>query len=110
MKILTGVLTVKEIKGLNIKENDSLSFDFEYIDSVDNYFIVLNGERFLSFSNYRDRLNSFNKIKRMGLGLGWIKPILTDEEEGIIQASKNGENPFAYSIICSNPELNEVVK
>ena len=32
----------------------------------------------------------------MGLGFGWQSPQLTDEEKGIVQASKNGENPFAY--------------
>jgi hypothetical protein len=34
----------------------------------------------------------------------------SDETEGIIQASQNGENPFACTIMCANPLLNEVCK
>lgn len=39
-----------------------------------------------------------------------MKNLSSDEFDGIVQAAKNGENPFAYTIICSNPELNEVHK
>jgi hypothetical protein len=44
----------------------------------------------------------------MDLGWGWQAPQLTDEEQGIVQASQNGENPFAYSIICADPSQNGI--
>lgn len=109
MKRVNATLTAREIREMNIKENDVLGFDYQW-DGVDNNYLTINGERVLSFSSQSDRKKSFDKIKRMGFGFGWKAPILTDEEEGIIQASKNGENPFAYSIICANPKLNEVVR
>jgi hypothetical protein len=34
----------------------------------------------------------------------------SDETDGIIQAAELGENPFAFSIICANPELNGIFK
>lgn len=110
MKTLNSILTVTEIRKLNLNKNDVMGFDFQCENGIDNNYLTINGKRILSFINPKDRRNSFNKIKRMGLGLGWQKPQLTDEEEGIIQAYKNGENPFAYSIICANPKMNEIVK
>ena len=108
MKTLNSTLTVKEIKNLNINENDIMGFDFQWENDIDNYYLTINGKRIVSFTNCRDRRKSFDKIKRMGLALGWKAPQLTDEEEGIIQAHKNGENPFAYSIICANPIYNKI--
>ena len=34
--------------------------------------------------------------------------ISQDEFDGLCQANEIGENPFKCSIMCSNPELNEV--
>jgi hypothetical protein len=110
MKAINTVLSASEIRTLNIQEGDVLGFDFQYDNGVDNNYLTVNGKRVVSFLSGRDRKKSFDKIKRMGLGFGWKAPLLTDEEEGIIQASKNGENPFAYSIICANPLMNEIVK
>jgi hypothetical protein len=110
MKTSNSVLTAAEIRNLNLNENDIMGFDFQWENGVDNNYITINGERFLSFTKESDRKKSFDKIKRMGFALGWQKPLPTDEDMGIIQAHKNGENPFAYSIICSNPSRNEVVK
>ena len=110
MKRLNKTLTAKEIRDLNIKENDVLGFDFQWEKGLDNYYLIVNGERVISFTNSKDRRKSFDKIKRLGFGFGWEVPQLTDEEKGIIQAHKNGENPFAYSIICANPKMNEVVR
>ena len=110
METLNSTLTAKQIRSLNLTEDDVMGFDFEWENEVDNHYLTINGERVLSFTNSNDRKKSFDKIKRMGLALGWKAPQLTDEEEGIIQAAKNGENPFAYSIICANPEMNEIVR
>ena len=110
MTTLSTTLTAKEIRSLNIKENDLLGFDFEWVNNVDTHYLTVNGQRVVAFLNSKDRRKSFDKIKRMGLGLGFQAPLITDEENGIIQASLNGENPFAYTIICANPERNEIVK
>lgn len=110
MRTLNNTLTAKEIRTLNINEMDVLGFDYQWENGVDNNYLTINGKRVISFLSWKDREKTVSKIKRMGLGLGWKAPILTDEEEGIIQAGKLGLNPFAYSIICSNPELNQIVK
>jgi hypothetical protein len=110
MKTVNSALTAKEIRTLNLKETDVLGFDYEWENGVDNNYLNVNGKRFISFSSWKDRDKSVAKIKRMGLGLGLRTPILSDEEEGIIQSVKLGFNPFAYSIICSNPALNKIVK
>jgi hypothetical protein len=105
-----NTLTAKEIKSMNLAEGDVMGYEYQWEDDKDNYYLVINGKRVASFSNLKHRKQSFDKIKRMGFALGWKAPLLTDEEQGIIQAHKNGENPFAYSIICANPKLNQVVK
>jgi hypothetical protein len=110
MKTSNSTLTAKEIRNLDINENDVLGFDFQWENGVDNNYLTVNSKRVVSFINSKDRRKSFDKIKRMGLGLGWKAPQLTDEEKGIAQAAKNGENPFAYSIICANPKMNEIVR
>lgn len=110
MKTVNSTLTAKEIRNLNINENDVLGYDYEWQNGIDNNYLTVNGERIISFLKSKDREKTFYKIKRMGFGLGRKARILTDEEEGIIQAVQNGENPFAYSIICANPEMNKIVK
>jgi hypothetical protein len=110
MKNLTKPLTSGEIRKMGIKESDSLSYDFLHLGETKQYILCINEKRVLSFEDSRHRTWSYDKIRRMGLGWGARKHQNTDEEDGIIQASKNGENPFAYSIICANPELNEIVR
>lgn len=89
MKNLTNTITAKEIRTLNLKENDVLGFAFER-NEIENNFLLINGKRVLNFTNSRNRQKSFNKIQRMCLGLGWSKPQLTDEEKGLIQAAELG--------------------
>lgn len=110
MKTSRNTLTATEIRNLNLKKNDSLGFDYQWENGIDNNYLTVNGKRLISFINPKDRRKSFDKIRRMGFGLGWKKPQLTDEEEGLIQASKNGENPFACTIMCANPKFNEIIK
>jgi hypothetical protein len=110
MEARTKTLTVNEIRSLNIGKDDVMSYDFQYENGIDNHYLCINGARILSFINPADRRKTYNKIQRMNLGWGWQRSQLTDEEQGIIQAACNGENPFAYSIICANPALNECVR
>lgn len=109
MKILNKTLTAQEIRNLNINKDDVLGFDFQYKNKLENNYLTVNGKRIVSFINLKDRKKSFDKIKRMGFGYGYKNTILTDEEEGVIQAVKNNENPFAYSILCSNSKMNEII-
>lgn len=59
-------------------------------------------------SNSREKQNLWNKLKRMGFEQHYN--FSSDEFDGICQASQIGENPFAFSIICSNPSLNQISK
>jgi hypothetical protein len=110
MKISNSTLTAAEIRSMNLQETDVMGFDFQWENGLENNYLTINSKRIVSFTNPRERRKSFDKIKRMGFALGWKAPLLTDEEQGIIQAGKNRENPFAYSIICSNPKMNKVVR
>ena len=110
MKKFNKTLTAAEIRNANIDKNSVLGKAFQWINNEKCYFLCIDGERRFCFSCENDVTKSINKIKKMGFGFGWRQPSNTDEEKGIIQAGLNGENPFAYSIICANPEYNEVVK
>jgi hypothetical protein len=108
MKNLTTTITASEIRSLNIQKNDCLSFSYCWENGQDNHYLHVNGNKVASFSTSREQLKSYNKIRKMDLGWGWKAPQLTDEEQGIIEAAKNGENPFAYSIICADPSQNGI--
>ena len=75
------------------------------MESGNNNIVFDNGVIFASDSS-KEKTNLWNKLKRMGFEQHYN--FSSDETDGIIEASKNGENPFAYSIICSNPLLNEI--
>ena len=64
-----------------------------------------NGVTFTSETS-RGRVNLWNKLVRMGYEKPETSFFGQDELEGLCMASANGENPFAYSIICSNPAMN----
>lgn len=66
-----------------------------------------NGVIFTSASS-RDNTNLWNKLLRMGFNRHYN--FSSDEIDGLVQASQNGENPFAFSIICSNTSLNGIFK
>lgn len=57
-------------------------------------------------SNERGKL--WNKLKRMGYTQHYNPQ--SDEFDGLCQAGQLGLNPFACTIMCSNPSLNEVCK
>lgn len=104
--VATKTLTAAQIRALNLSKDTRLGYDY----NSGHYLLLADGKVIALFSNGRDRKNTKSKIQRMGLGWGWTAPIITDEDKGIIQAAKNGENPFAYTIMCANPALNEIVK
>ena len=110
MKNLAKTITAEEIRKANLKKDSRLSKDFQWIDDNKCYFLCIDAERRFCFTCENDVTKSITKIKNMGLGFGWTQPINTDEENGIIQAGLNGENPFAYSIICANPKYNKISK
>jgi hypothetical protein len=66
-----------------------------------------NGVIFTSATS-RDNTNLWNKLLRMGFNRHYN--FQSDEIDGLVQASQNGENPFAFSIICSNTSLNGIFK
>jgi hypothetical protein len=70
--------------------------------------IVFDNGVVFSSETPREKTNLWNKLKRMGFEQHYN--FSSDEFDGICQAAKNGENPFAYSIICSNPKLNGIFR
>lgn len=70
-----------------------------------NSIVFDNGVTF-ECSSSREKTNLWNKLKRMGFEQHYN--FSSDETDGIVQASLNGENPFAYSIICANTSLNGI--
>ena len=105
---LIKTITASEIRSLNISKDSVMSYDYLYSNGQNNYYIVIDGVKRIKCENSTTQRKSFNKIKEYGFGFGEGKRMLTDEEEGLCQAAKNGENPFAFSMICANPELNGI--
>ncbi len=66
-----------------------------------------NGITFDSNSQ-KEQTKLWNKLKRMGFQQH--RNTESDEMQGMAEAGRNGENPFAFTIICSNPKLNEISK
>lgn len=98
MDSLSKTITAKEVRTLRIKKEDVLGFSFER-NEVENNYLLVNGRIVLNFATSKDRMKSYNKIQRMSFGLGWQKPQLTDEENGVVQAAKLGlEFPKALVI------------
>ncbi len=100
MEKLTKTITVAEIRNANIKKSSTLSKYFQWVNNKECYFLRIDGEVKYCFNSDNALTKSINKIKKLGLGLGWIQPSNTDEENGLIQAGLNGEDPFRFSIIC----------
>ena len=70
-----------------------------------NDIVFANGVTFSSETSLQ-KVKLWNKLVRMGYEKPETSFFGQDELEGLCMASANGENPFAYSIICSNPDLN----
>ena len=56
----------------------------------------------------REKTNLWNKLLRMGYDR--VHNFQSDEFDGLCQAGELGIDPFACTIMCSNPELNVVIK
>lgn len=93
--------TSKEIRKAN--PQGKMSMDYNGTHNI----IFDNGVVFVSATS-RENTKLWNKLLKMGYNrhYNWQ----SDETDGIIQAAKLGENPFAFSIICANPELNGIFK
>lgn len=66
-----------------------------------------NGVTFTSASP-RESRNLWNKLERMGFERHYN--FSSDEMDGLAEAGRIGENPFAFSIICSNTKFNGIYK
>lgn len=95
---LDRIMKASEIRTLGIKKQDVMGYDY-YNDGWEEYpnKLVINGKVVASFRKTSDRKNSFNKIKRMGLGLGWSSGCISDEDLGLSLADP--KEVFNYKII-----------
>lgn len=70
-----------------------------------NDIVFDNGVVFTS-ATPREKTNLWNKLQRMGYSKHYN--FQSDEFDGLCQAGQLGLNPFACTIMCSNPELNGI--
>lgn len=82
MKTINSVLTANEIRTLSLNKDDVMGYSYIHHNSIDNYYLTINGKEILSFTNPNSRRLSFEKIRRMGLG--WKAPQLTYTQRIII--------------------------
>lgn len=81
--------TTKQIRTANPKGQMTMV-------SGNNNIVFENGFIFTS-ENSREKTNLWNKLLRMGFNRHYN--FNSDEFDGICQASQNGENPFAFTIL-----------
>lgn len=75
--------------------------------SGNNNIVFDNGVIFES-ENSREQRKLWDKLLRMGFERHYN--FSSDEFDGLAQAGANGENPFAFTMMCSNPALNGIFK
>lgn len=75
--------------------------------SGDNGILFDNGVKFISATS-REQSILWRKLSRMGYIQHYN--FNSDENDGIVQAGLNGENPFAFSMICADPRKNGIYK
>jgi hypothetical protein len=102
-------VTIKAVKKLVESNNASgkITCSYIYKNGVDNYNIHFSNGAVLTFESSLIQGRVFRTLKHE-LYFEQDFNFLTEEDEGIIEASKNGENPFAFSIICANTSLNGI--
>jgi len=102
-------VTIKAVKTLVESHNASGTITSSYIykNGVDNYNIHFSNGVVMTFESSLIQSKVFRTLKHE-LGFAQDFNFTTDEDAGIIQASKNGENPFAFSMICANTKLNGI--
>jgi len=64
--------------------------------SGNNNIVFENGVTFTSETT-REKTNLWNKLMRMGFNR--VYNFSSDEFDGLVQASQNGENPYAFTIL-----------
>jgi hypothetical protein len=72
-----------------------------------NNIVFDNGVTFTNETS-REQTNLWNKLKRMGFEQHYN--FSSDENEGLVEAGRRGENPFAYSMICADTKRNGIYK
>lgn len=95
------VITAKQIRQIGFQPETIAGLDYRWEHGTDRHYVTANGERVFCIEGAKgDKLcsQSLKKIRRMGLGFGH-KVMLTDEEKGIAEAGRRGENPFAYKML-----------
>ena len=72
-----------------------------------NNIVFDNGVTFVSESS-KEQQKLWNKL----ISIGYVRHLnlSSDEMQGIKQAGDNGENPFAFSMICADTTKNGVFK
>lgn len=92
--------TTKQIKAMNPAGKMTKT-------SGDNGILFDNGVSFISTTSKEQTL-LWRKLARMGYRQHYN--FKSDEIDGLVQAGKNGENPFAFSLICADPSKNGIFK
>ena len=102
-------ITIKAVKKLveSNNANGKITCSYIYKNGLDNYNIHFSNGVVLTFESSLIQGKVFRTLKH-DLGFAQDFNFFTEEDAGIIQASQNGENPFAYSIICANTSLNGI--
>lgn len=92
--------TVKQIRSANPSGKMTMV-------SGTNNIVFDNGVIFTSESS-KEKRSLWNKLKRMGFEQHYN--FSSDEFQGVAEAGRRGENPFAYTIMCANTNRNSIVK
>jgi hypothetical protein len=101
MKKLTKTLSATEIRKMNLTIDSKLHFEYQW-DAANGemHYLVVDGKRKVGFSDSKTLRKSKEKIRRMGLGFGYIaESTPSDLALGLNEAVRRGENPFACSTI-----------
>ena len=104
-------ITVKSVKNLVSQSMASgkITQSYFYKNEKDNYIIHFSNGVELTFENSLNCGKVFRILKHE-LMFEQDFNFSSDESDGIVEASKRGENPFAFSLICANTALNGIYK
>lgn len=100
-------VTVKAVSKM-VQENNAngtITMSYLYKNGKNNHNIHFSNGAVLTFENSTIASKVF-RILKFELLFEQDFNFQSDENDGIIEASKLGQNPFAFSMICSNTSLN----
>lgn len=102
-------VTINFVKKLVAQNNAAgkITMSYLYANEKDNHNIHFSNGVTLTFESSVIVSRVF-RILKQDLYFEQDFNYQSDENDGIIQAANNGENPFAYSVICANPSLNGI--